>query len=272
MDEKWFPGHMMKAYRRMKENIKLVDIIIELRDARAPLASSNTNLGKLTGNKKLLIVLNKEDLAEADLTGDWIKFFTSRGIEAFPVSSRDKKGIRPLFDFLLKLLNEKREFLLKKGRRDARLRIMVVGIPNVGKSSFINSMSKRGKVKVGKKPGLTRGEQWLNITDGLELLDTPGILPFSRKEDAYWKLVLIGSVDRDKIEPMDILGSFYSNFPFDPMWEGFSDLSDFLQKKGEFYNFFMTGGKIDLDKTAIHFLHEVETGRIKKYMTLERPC
>ena len=272
MDEKWFPGHMMKAYRRMKEKINIVDVLIEVIDGRAPLASSNFSLEKMKGGaKKTLLVMNKADLSDPLLTKKWVKYFTSKGREVFPVNSLIKNDVKPLLSCFNKLLNEKKELFLKKGRRDARLRIMVLGIPNVGKSSLINALSKRGRVKVGRKAGVTRGEQWLKIAEGLQLLDTPGVLPFSRKEEVYWKLAVIGAISRERVDPVEILEKFYTDSPSIPMWMEAEGIMDFLEKKGKEYNFFISGGIIDINRTARHFLNELETGKSGKVFTLEEP-
>lgn len=271
MDEKWFPGHMMKAYRRMKENIKIVDILLEVRDARIPMTGTNTSFQKVKGNKETVLILNKEDLADPFITEQWIKYFDRVDIKAFAINSHSRESAGSFLKYLNILFENKRKDLLKRGRKDARLRVMVVGIPNVGKSSFINLLSRKGRVKVGKKAGLTRGEQWLKISDGIQLLDTPGVLPFSRKDETYWKLVVTGSVDRDKVDIFHVMEQFYSQFPDKKLWEGEKILSDFLFKKGKEYNYVISGGKIDLNRTAGRFLKDLETGKNGLKLTLELP-
>ncbi|HPZ07454.1 MAG TPA: ribosome biogenesis GTPase YlqF [Candidatus Eremiobacteraeota bacterium] len=268
MQEKWFPGHMMKAYKRLKETINIIDVLVDVRDARAPVSSGNNVLEHLTQTKKVILVLNKEDLADPQATHKWLRYFYP-GRDVFAVNSITKHGIKPIFSCFQRLLEEKKILLQAKGRKDVRLRILVVGIPNVGKSAFINSLSKRGKVKVGRKAGLTRGEQWINISEGLELLDTPGILPFSKKEEVYWKLAIIGSLDRDKIEHLNVLEKLYKTCPSDSLWMELPDLYTFLENKGQDYGFLMTGGKVDIEKTAKRFLQELETGKAKRFLTLE---
>lgn len=271
MQESWFPGHMMKAYHRLKELIKGVDVVIEIRDGRAPLSSGNEGLKTLCQNKKLLLLLNKEDLAEPLYTEKWINYFNKQGRKTFAVNSRAKAGIKPVMSFLQTILDQRKIDLASKGRKDVRVRVLVAGIPNAGKSAFINAISKKGQVKVGKKAGLTRGEQWINISEGLELLDTPGILPFSRKEDSYWKLAITGSLNREKLEPLDILEQFYNVFHNDSLWYGAADLYSFLNKKGIDYSFFIKGGEIDIEKTARKFLQDLGEGKIKERLTLEFP-
>jgi len=271
MDEKWFPGHMMKAYRRMKENLKLVDLIIEVRDARAPLASGNQSLDKIKEKKTLFLALNKSDLADRASTGEWIKYFSLKGIKVFALNSYEQKTVKPLLACMKGLLEEKKRDLMARGRRDARLRIMVAGIPNVGKSSLINSLSRKGRVKVGKKAGITRGEQWLMLSDGLQLLDTPGVLPFSRKEETYWKLAITGAIDRDRIDPFEVLEKFYMEFPAHPLWNKAENLSEFLIQKGKEYHFYISGGEIDTGRSARHFLNELERGKREEGLTLEFP-
>ncbi len=271
MKESWFPGHMMKAYHRLKELIRGVDVVIEIRDSRAPLSTGNEGLETLCHHKKLLLLLNKEDLAEPLYTEKWINYFNSRERKTFAINSRAKTGIKPVMAYLQTVLEQKKIDLAVKGRKDAKIRVMVVGIPNAGKSAFINAISKKGQVKVGKKAGLTRGEQWINISEGLELLDTPGILPFSRKEDSYWKLAITGSLNREKLEPLNVLEKFYSMFHNDSLWYGAVDIYSFLNKKGTDYSFFIKGGEIDMEKTAGRFLQDLGEGKIKERLTLEFP-
>jgi ribosome biogenesis GTPase A len=262
---------MMKAYHRLKELIKGVDVVIEIRDGRAPLSSGNEGLETLCQNKKLLLLLNKEDLAEPLYTEKWINYFNRLGRKTFAVNSRAKTGIKPVLSFLQTILEQRKIDIASKGRKDARVRVIVVGIPNAGKSAFINAISKRGQVKVGKKAGLTRGEQWIKVSEGLELLDTPGILPFSKKETSYWKLAITCSVNREKLEPLHILEQFYNAFHSDPLWYGAADLYSFLKKKGVDYSFFIKGGEIDLEKTARKFLQDLGEGKVKERLTLEFP-
>ena len=176
MNVNWFPGHMTKALREMENDIKLVDCVCELTDARIPYSSRNPALDEILGRKPRLIILNRADQADPNLTKRWISYYKEQGIAAIETDCKSGKGVEKFSAAVRELLKEKLEALEAKGQVGRPLRAMVVGIPNVGKSSFINRVAGRKAAAASDKPGVTRGKQWVTISKGLELLDTPGVL------------------------------------------------------------------------------------------------
>ena len=176
MDYHWYPGHMTKAVRQMKEDIKLIDLVIELLDARIPLSSRNPDIDDLGKNKARLVLLNKSDLADETDNNKWIQYFKDKGIIALKINSKNKQGIKEINNAVQIACKEKIERDKKRGIINRPVRAMVVGIPNVGKSTFINAYAGRAAAKTGNKPGVTKGKQWIKLNKNLELLDTPGIL------------------------------------------------------------------------------------------------
>ncbi len=205
MDIHWFPGHMTKAKRMMEDNMKLVDCIVEIVDARCPLASRNPDLPKLSRGKKTLIIINKTDIADANETQKWQNYFLKQGIPSVTVSSINGKGIEKLTGAIKDLMKEKIQRDKERGLVNRPIRAMVCGIPNVGKSSFINKLNGKAAAKVGDKPGVTRGKQWITLSGGIELLDTPGILwpKFEDKEVAI-NLAFIGSIKDDVLDTEEL--------------------------------------------------------------------
>ena len=198
MDYQWYPGHMTKAKRMMQENVRLVDLVIEILDARVPLSSRNPDVDQLAQGKQRMIILSKADLADPELTAEYVNYFTKKKIEAIALDARTRKANTQIMKALSKITKEKKERDQKRGIRNRPVRAMVCGIPNVGKSTFINSLSGRSSAKTGNKPGVTKGKQWISFA-GLELLDTPGILwPKFEDQNVGVRLALIGSI-RDEI-------------------------------------------------------------------------
>lgn len=191
----WFPGHMAKARREASEKLKLVDIVVELIDARLPYSSRNPIIDELVLNKKRVIVLNKCDLADPIKTKEWGKYFSSKGLNVIEISAKDGKGLKQLQDQLKLLMAEKMTKLREKGIKNKPIRLMILGIPNVGKSTLINRFIKKNKAQTGNKPGVTKGQQWLKLGDEFELLDTPGILwPKFEDQEIGKKLALTGAI------------------------------------------------------------------------------
>ena len=176
MNIQWYPGHMTKAKRMMQEDIKLIDIVIELLDARAPLSSKNPDIDNLAANKSRMVILNKADMADARKTAKWEEYFKAKGFFVLSMDSRKNSGMKPVSDTIREACKEKIARDRKRGIINRPIRAMIVGIPNVGKSTFINSYAKKSCTKVGNKPGVTKGKQWIRIGKDVELLDTPGIL------------------------------------------------------------------------------------------------
>jgi ribosome biogenesis GTPase A len=196
MNFQWYPGHMTKAKRQMQEDIKLVDLVIELADARIPLSSRNPDIDELGKNKYRLILLNKSDLADAAATDRWSAFFRGKGYFVVALDARKKNGMKTITDIVMEACKEKIERDRKRGIKNRPIRAMVVGIPNVGKSTFINSYAGKACAKTGNKPGVTKGKQWIRLSKELELLDTPGILwPKFEDQQVGLKLALIGSIN-----------------------------------------------------------------------------
>lgn len=205
MNFQWYPGHMTKAKRQMQEDIKLIDLVIELVDARIPLSSRNPDIDELGKNKYRLILMNKADLADRKATEQWSAFFKKKGYYVVSLDARSKNGMKSITDIIMEACKEKMERDRKRGIKNRPVRAMVVGIPNVGKSTFINSYAGKACAKTGNKPGVTKGKQWIRLSKSVELLDTPGILwPKFEDQKVGLRLALIGSI-RDEILNTDEL-------------------------------------------------------------------
>jgi len=201
----WYPGHMTKTKRLIEENIKLVDIVIELLDARAPYSTKNPDIDKLAQNKMRIVILNKADLADEKTTKEWINWYSSHQVKVVPIIATNGKGIKEVVQIAEDLLKEKIERDKARGRIYRPIRAMIVGIPNVGKSTFINSLVGKGTAKTGDKPGVTRGKQWVKIRKGFELLDMPGILwPKFEDQNVAKHLAYIGSINDQILDNRDI--------------------------------------------------------------------
>lgn len=201
----WYPGHMTKAKRMMQEDIKLIDLVIELVDARVPLSSRNPDIDELGKNKSRIILLNKSDLADTRKNKSWMEYFTDKGFYVLEVNSKTGTGVKAIQGVVQEACKEKIERDRKRGILNRPVRAMVVGIPNVGKSTFINSFAGRACAKTGNRPGVTKGKQWIRLNKGLELLDTPGILwPKFEDQTVGLHLAMIGSMN-DEIVHLDEL-------------------------------------------------------------------
>lgn len=205
----WYPGHMTKARRMMQEDIKLIDIVVELLDARAPMSSKNPDIDQLAKNKYRVILLNKWDLADPLATEQWEKYYREQGYFVVCLDSRNNSGMKNITNIIREACKEKIERDRKRGIINRPIRAMVVGIPNVGKSTFINSYAKKACAKVGNKPGVTKGKQWIRLSREVELLDTPGIL-WPKFEDAAvgMHLAYIGSINDNIIEKTELAAKF----------------------------------------------------------------
>ncbi len=202
----WYPGHMKKTRELINDNLKLVDLVIELLDARIPISSKNPEINKLIGSKNRVVLLNKSDLSDQAILKEWIDYYNEHKIDAIPFNSITGEGMNRLLSSIKTLTKDKVEALHKKGRRARPTRLMVVGIPNVGKSSLINKLVGKKSAKTGNKPGITRGKQWVRIRRDLELFDTPGILwPKIEDQRVGLNLAFTGSI-KDEILDIDELG------------------------------------------------------------------
>jgi ribosome biogenesis GTPase A len=205
MNVQWYPGHMAKAKRMMQENIKLIDVVIELVDARIPLSSKNPVIDVLAANKSRVILLNKYDMADPKHNEIWKKYFKAKGYHTALINSKNGQGVKQIKDIVYKACEAKIERDKKRGIINRPVRAMVVGIPNVGKSTFINSFVGKASTKTGNKPGVTKGKQWIRLSSKIELLDTPGILwPKFEDPAAGMRLAFIGSINDDIIQKTEL--------------------------------------------------------------------
>ena len=277
----WFPGHMAKTRRLIKESLSMVDCVTEILDARIPLASRNPEIEEITASKPRIILLNKCDMADEKITADWIKYFKSHGAEAIAVDCRSGKGLNAYQPLVRKVLAEKIKANNEKGMVGKSLRVMVVGIPNTGKSSFINKMAGRVRAKVADKPGVTTSNQWFNIGNGIELLDTPGVL-WPKFDDPVVgdKLAFIGSV-KDAvldIETMAIrlIDTLRAGYP-ERLSERYK-ISDFeelesweiLELIGRKRGMLISGGEINTERASVMLLDEYRGGKLGR-ISMEFP-
>ncbi|SHJ96055.1 ribosome biogenesis GTPase A [Paramaledivibacter caminithermalis DSM 15212] len=199
----WYPGHMKKTKELIKDNLKLVDVVIELLDARIPISSKNPDIDNIIGNKPKIIILNKSDLSDSKVLNNWIEYYKKRGIKSIPINSITGEGMNNLIDAVKSAAKEKIDNMKSKGRKVRPIRVMIVGIPNVGKSSLINKLAGKKTAKTGNKPGVTKGKQWIRIRKDLELFDTPGILwPKIEDENVGLNLAFTGAI-KDEILDID---------------------------------------------------------------------
>ncbi|MDD7793775.1 ribosome biogenesis GTPase YlqF [Clostridium sp. 'White wine YQ'] len=276
----WFPGHMVKTKREIKENLKLVDAVIEIRDARIPKASANPDIDALCKDKPRVIILNKSDLTDTATTRKWIDYLSNENVKAIALNSLKGDGIRSIKPALDELLKEKHERQRRKGLVKIITRVMVVGIPNVGKSTFINKMAKNNIAKTGDRPGVTKSKQWIKTSIGIELMDTPGVLwPKFEDEDVALNLAFTGAI---KDEIMDIeelalklverLQIHYSEnlkarYKIENLGETPLETLDLIAKKR---GCIVSGGEINYNRIAVILLDEFRGGKIGN-ITLEIP-
>lgn len=279
MNYQWYPGHMTKARRMMEENIKLIDLVIELVDARVPLSSRNPDIDALGKNKSRLILLNKSDLADEQANKLWKDYFEKQGMFVLEVNSRSGGGIKAIHGLVQKACREKIERDKKRGILNRPVRAMVVGIPNVGKSTFINSFAGKACTKTGNRPGVTKGKQWIRLNKSLELLDTPGILwPKFDDQEVGLKLALIGSMN-DEIVPVEEMtlsllemlkerysGTIAKRYGVEEKTENFGILKEIAGRRG----CLLKGREPDMKKTALLVLEDFRNGRLGR-ITLELP-
>ena len=275
----WYPGHMTGALRMMKESIKLIDIVIELLDARVPLSSKNPDIDKLAEGKFRLIIMNKIDLADPAITKRWKAYYEEKGFSVILMDSRSRKDAAAVSGVVREVCREKLERDRNRGILGSSIKAMIVGIPNVGKSTFINAFSGKASTKTGNKPGVTRGKQWIKIAKDMDLLDTPGILwPKFEDQMVGKRLAWIGSINDDILDKTElaldltlILQKTYCNILQDryKIMEGMSGL-EALYQIAEIRKCLKKGSEPDIDKAAVLLLDDLRSGRLGR-ITLEEP-
>ena len=275
----WFPGHMAKTLRLMETEIRNVDCVLQILDARIPLSSLNPEIERITSGKPHLYIMNKADLADPDITAQWLAYFKSAGAGCLPMNSKQSGKAGAVKGPIEKELSTLMERRRKKGMIGARIRVMVVGIPNVGKSTFINSFAKKACAKTGNKPGVTKGKQWIKINKNVELLDTPGILwPKFEDQAVGLRLALIGSIKEEILNTTEMAMEFigflkksYSGvlverYSVDESKENLEILEEIARIRG----CLMKGNQTDIDKAGRLLLEDFRSLRLGK-LSLEVP-
>lgn len=291
MNINWFPGHMAKTRKQITDDLKLIDVVIEILDARIPLSSQNPEIKRITQDKKKIIVLNKCDLSDENDNKKWMEFFIKQGHKVVLVDSNTGKGVNEVIKQIQIIMDEDLKKLAKKGRIGRKIRVMIVGIPNVGKSSFINRIAKRTSVEVGNKPGVTKQKQWIHINDEIELMDTPGVLwPKFESEEVALNLAFTGTIKDDLLEITEIaycltrfllknyrknlierynLSEQIINEILSQDQEENQNIYEIMQLIGKKRGAIISGGNIDDEKTSKIILDDFRSGRLGK-VTLEK--
>ena len=287
----WFPGHMAKTRKQIAEDLKLVDIVVEILDARIPISSQNPDIKQITQNKKKIIVLNKYDLADEKENQKWVEYFNKKDQKAILVDALTGKGINETIRLIQKEMEEDLKKIADKGRIGRKIRVMIVGIPNVGKSSFINRIAKKTSAEVGNKPGVTKQKQWIRINDKVELLDTPGVLwPKFESEKVGINLAITGTIKDDILELTEI-AYFLTKFLLENYRENLiqrysldekqieeilnqdqlenENIYEIMQLIGKKRGAVASGGIIDDEKTSKIILEDFRSGKLGK-ITLEK--
>lgn len=279
MNYQWYPGHMTKAKRQMQEDIKLIDLVVELVDARVPFSSRNPDIDELGKNKYRLILMNKSDLADPKKTAVWTEYFRSKGYFVVSLDARTRGNMKQITDAIMEACKEKIERDRKRGIKNRPVRAMVVGIPNVGKSTFINSYAGRACAKTGNKPGVTKGKQWIRLSKEVELLDTPGILwPKFEDQMVGLRLALIGSINDEILNTdelaMSLIGLLCETYPGMLSARYGVDESaralDILYGIAKNRNLLLKGSELDYSRAAAMLIDDFRSGALGR-ITLELP-
>ncbi len=279
----WFPGHMTKTKRQIEKNLKLVDAVAEIIDARIPISSRNPDIAQLVTNKPRIVLLNKCDMADEKATKLWIEHFKKQGIIAIAIDCKSNKGINTFVPALKNALQNKIDAYKRKGMLNPSMRVMIVGIPNVGKSTFINRVFKQNKAKTADKPGVTRGNQWFTISKGFEMLDTPGVLwPKFDDQLTGERLAFTGAI-KDQIIDVELLAvrlldllkelktpDFIARFKLNANELDDIDSYELLQLIGRKRGMLISGGEVDTERAAIMLLDEFRAAKLGR-ITLEFP-
>lgn len=289
MNINWYPGHMLKTKKHIMEDLKLIDIVIEILDARIPVSSRNPDMQKIIQNKKRLVILNKSDLAEEKETTKWVEYYKKNNIKAIIADANIGKGIKETLKQIEKIMEEDMQKAAAKGRIKKNIRVMILGIPNVGKSSFINRLCNKKTTIVGNRPGVTRQKQWVRISNNIELLDTPGVLwPKFEDEKVALNLSFTGSIKDEILETVEVAFSLltylYNNYKLNLMERYKITENDIEDSKSEdeneeVYNLMkligkrrgavVSGGEVDDEKTANILLNDFRSGKLGR-ITLEK--
>ncbi|MDY2737979.1 ribosome biogenesis GTPase YlqF [Intestinibacter sp.] len=276
----WYPGHMKKTKEMVQNNLKLVDVVIELLDARIPLSSKNPDIDRLAKNKPRVVVLNKSDLSDKNKLNRWISYYQSKGIKAIPVDTLKGSGVNKIVEECKNVTKEKMDALKEKGRKQRAIRVMIVGVPNVGKSSLINKLTGRKSTQTGDRPGVTKGKQWVKLKGDLELLDTPGILwPKFEDQNIALNLAFTRAI-KDEILDIDTLGLKFiekmseiepeklkARYKLDSLGEEPLETMEMIGRKR---GFILGKNELDYTRIAKTVLNEFREGKIGK-ITLEVP-
>lgn len=290
MNINWFPGHMAKTRRQITDDLKLIDVVIELLDARIPVSSQNPEIAQITKNKKKIVLLNKSDLSEEKQNNLWVEYFKKRNIPAVLVDANSGRGIEASLKEIEKIMKDDLAVLAEKGRVGRKIRAMILGIPNVGKSSYINRVAKKVSVVVANRPGVTRAKQWIRINERVELLDTPGVLwPKFESETVALNLAFTGTIKDDILERTEVayellkyliynyrkniierynLSDEYINEVLEQPEEENIKIYEIMQEIGRKRGCIISGGSIDDEKTARIILDDYREGRLGR-ITLE---
>ena len=288
----WYPGHMAKTRKQIMQDLKLVDIVIELLDARIPISSQNPDIAQITAGKKKMLILNKCDLADERQNKLWVEYFNKKGIVAVLTDSNSGKGIDESIRQIEKIMEDNIKIQNEKGRIGRKIRAMILGIPNVGKSSFINRISKRTTAGVGNKPGFTKQKQWIRINEKIELLDTPGVLwPKFESEEVALHLCFTGTIKEEILDKVEIayqltkfllenyrtklcerykLDENYVEETLNQDQPENNNIYEIMLEIGKKRGCIMSGGRIDEEKTSRLILDEFKNGKLGK-MTIEQP-
>lgn len=282
MTIQWFPGHMAKARRQVTEKLKLIDIVYELVDARIPVSSRNPMIDEIVANKPRIILLNKADMADARITKQWLEYFNLKGetTKAIAIDSQTGKGLQQISSLSKELLKEKFDKMQSRGIRPRAIRALIVGIPNVGKSTLINRLAKKNIAQTGDRPGVTKAQQWVKVGKELELLDTPGILwPKFEDQMVGYRLATTGAIKDTIINLQDIavfaLRFLTEHYP-DRLRERYAmeeipeDIVDLFDAIGSKRGCMMSGGHVDYDKTAELVIREIRQEKLGK-LSFESP-
>ncbi|MGM0835584.1 MAG: ribosome biogenesis GTPase YlqF [Bacillota bacterium] len=282
MTIQWFPGHMAKARRQVTEKLKLIDIVYELVDARIPVSSRNPMIDEIVANKPRIILLNKADMADSRITKQWLEYFNIKGdtTKAIAIDSQTGKGLQQISSLSKELLKEKFDKMQSRGIRPRAIRALIVGIPNVGKSTLINRLAKKNIAQTGDRPGVTKAQQWVKVGKELELLDTPGILwPKFEDQMVGYRLATTGAIKDTIINLQDIavfaLRFLTEHYP-DRLRERYAleeipeDIVDLFDAIGSKRGCMMSGGHVDYDKTAELVIREIRSEKLGK-LSFESP-